>query len=179
MQRKMLEDLGLSTDAIDKIMGESDADLEKQKEKHTLELDNATSQLETAQATLKEFEGIDVKDLQGKITALNAGLAKKDAEYNQKLADMEFDAALDNAITSTGAKNAKAVKALLDIDVLKTSKNQQEDIKNALEATKAENDYLFSSDEPIKNPVRDTGNTNIGTSNSLIRAAMGLPVETK
>ena len=47
------------------------------------------------------------------------------------------------AITSSKAKNSKAVKALLDLEALKSSKNQSEDIRTALEKVKSENDYLF------------------------------------
>lgn len=141
--------------------------------------DNYKSQLETAQDALKEFEGVDVKELQGKIDTLNADLAKKDNDYKQQIADMEFDSALGSAITASGARNAKAVKALLDIDALKTSKNQSDDIKSALESVKADNDYLFASDEPIKNAVRETNGSITGKTSDALRAAMGLHAENK
>lgn len=177
MQRKFLEDLGLEKEIIDKILDESGADLEKTKAKLEAERDNYKSQLETAQNALKEFEGVDVKDLQDKISTLNNDLKNKDAEYQQKIADMEFNSILESAINKSGAKNTKAVKALLDLDTLKTSKNQAEDITKALESVKSENDFMFTSDEPIKNPVKDTGNTKItgGEAESLMRASMGLP----
>lgn len=130
-------------------------------EKITTARDTYKSQLKTAQNALKEFEGVDVKDLQDKIRDLNSDLAKKDTEYAQKIDDMEFNSVLDSAITSSGAKNSKAVKALLDIDSLKASKNQADDIKQALETVKTENDYMFESKEPIKNPVRETNNPDI------------------
>lgn len=139
--------------------------------------DNYKSQLETAQETLKTFEGVDVNELNGKITALQNDLTAKETEYQNKLADMEFNNVLESAITSSGAKNAKAVKALLDLDTLKTSKNQADDIKKALETVKAENDFMFTSEEPIKNPVGDTGNPPAVDNLSAVRAAMGLPAE--
>ena len=142
--------------------------------------DNYKSQLDNAQNALIEFEGFDVKVLQGKITQLTNDLAAKETEYQNKLSDMEFNASLDNAITASGAKNAKAVKALLDIENLKSSKNQAEDIKKALETVKSENDYMFVSNEPIKNPVKDTGNPPLsGDPMAAMRAAMGLPAEQK
>ena len=58
-----------------------------------------------------------------------------------------------NAIKESKAKNAKAVRALLDIEAIKASKNQAADIAAALEKVKEENDYLFTSDEPIDNPI--------------------------
>jgi hypothetical protein len=157
MQRKFLEDLGLEKDVIDKVLNENGSDLEKAKSKLEVERDNYKGQLGTAQTALKEFEGIDVKDLQGKIDSLTADLTTKENEYQAKIADMEFNSILDGAITKSGAKNTKAVKALLDIDTLKSSKNQAEDITNALENIKSENDYMFNSQEPFKNPVKGTG----------------------
>lgn len=93
---------------------------------------------------------------------------------------MEFNAVLDGAISKSGARNATAVKALLDLDSLKTSKNQADDITKALESVKSENGYMFGSDEPFQNPVKNTGNAGI-KSNPLasMRAAMGLSTDEK
>lgn len=144
--------------------------------KITTARDNYKSQLEKAQNALKEFEGVDVKELQGKITSLTNDLTKKENDYQAKLADLEFSCVLDAALTASGAKNANAVKALLDLDALKTSKNQADDIQKALESVKKENDFLFPSEEPVKNPVRDTGNSYLtGDTFDMIRTAMGLP----
>ena len=50
-----------------------------------------------------------------------------------------------------------------------------EDFDKAIKDVKTENDYMFKSDEPFKNPVKNTGNTNIKPeSMSAIRSAMGL-----
>lgn len=87
-----------------------------------VERDNYKDSLDTAQNSLKEFEGVDVKELNGKVAQLTADLAKKDTEYQAKISDMEFDAALDNAISASKARNVKALKALLDVETLKASK---------------------------------------------------------
>lgn len=145
-------------------------ELEKITHKLEVERDGYKDSLETAQTALKEFEGVDVKDLQGKVTQLTADLAAKDTEYQAKIADMEFNSVLDSAISASGARNAKAVKALLEIDALKSSKNQAEDIKKAIETVKTDNDFLFGADEPINNAVRDTGNGNAGKKMSLAEA---------
>lgn len=155
MQRKFLEDLGLEKEVIDKIMDENGKDINREKGK----TEEFKTQLDTAKETLKSFEGIDVKELQGKIATLTSDLEKKDKDYQEKIADMEFNSLLDSAISSSGAKNSKAVKALIDIEALKSSKNQSDDIKKAIDTVKSENDYLFGSAEPIDSLV---GNTNNG-----------------
>ena len=166
MQRKFLEELGLEKDVIDKIMAENGSDIEKVK----ADRDNYKSQLETAQEALKGFEGVDVKELNGKIAQLNNDLAAKDTEYQQKIADMEFNSVLDSAITAAGARNAKALKALLDVEALKKSKNQAEDIKSAIDTVKTDNGYLFNSDEPFQNPVHQTNNNPINQMSGVEKA---------
>ena len=90
----------------------------------TAESDNYKSQLETAQTALQKFDGIDVDNLKSEIQKLTDDLQKKENEYQTKLADMEFNNSLDNAITASGARNLKAVRALLDVETLKGSKNR-------------------------------------------------------
>ena len=136
------------------------AEFDKVKNRLEVERDNYKDSLETAQNALKEFDGVDVKELNGKITQLTSDLAKKDSEYQGKIADMEFNSVLDSAIFASGARNSKAVKALLEIEALKGSKNQEYDIKKAIEAVKTENDFLFGADEPINNVVIGAGNSN-------------------
>lgn len=170
---------GATDEQITAILNINSADIGKAKEKIEAERDNYKTQLETAQTALKEFEGVDVGELNGRIKQLTDDLAAKESAHQAKIADMEFASVLDGAITASGARNAKAVKALLDLDALKASKNQTEDIKAAIETVKADEGYLFGADEPIHNAVRETNGTITGSGMSAMRAAMGLPPETK
>lgn len=151
---------GATDEQINAILDINSADIGKAKHKLEVERDNYKDSLEAAQNALKEFENVDVKDLQGRVAQLTSDLAKKETEYKNKLSDMEFNSILDSAIAASGARNAKALKALLDLSALKESKNQSEDIKTAIEAVKSENDYLFASKEPFQNPVAPTNPPN-------------------
>lgn len=113
--------------------------------------DNYKSQLDDATQKLEGFKGVNVEELQGKITALTDDLASQKAAFDKQLADRDFDDMLNTAITGSKAKNVKAVRALLDLEAIKASKNQSADIEAALKKVKEENDYLFTSDEPIDN----------------------------
>lgn len=152
------------------------------------EYDNATSKrdeyktsLDTVNAKLKEFEGVDVADLKGQIAKLQDDLKAKDDEYAAKETDRIFEETLKAAIKTAGGRNEKAVMALLDVDALKASKDQTADIKKALDAAKESDAYLFGENEPFFNPVGSTGGSgDSGMGNiSAIRAAMGLPEEKK
>jgi hypothetical protein len=184
MKTEDLKALGLTDDQITVVMKDNGIDIKREQDKVAkveLERDNYKGQLDTAQKSLKDFEGIDIKDLKGKIDTLTNDLKTKEMEYQSQLADRDFDSLLDSQITTFGARNSKAVKALLDIETLKASKNQSEDIKKALEASKTENDYLFGSAEPINNAVKSTNGTPpVGDANTnALRAAMGLKPTTE
>ena len=113
--------------------------------------DTYKSQLDDATQKLEGFKGVNVEELQGKITALTDNLASQKAAFDKQLDDRDFDDMLNAAIIGSKAKNVKAVRALLDLEALKTSKNQSADIEAALKKVKEENDYLFTSEEPIDN----------------------------
>lgn len=142
--------------------------------------DNYKSQYDTVSGELRKFEGVDPEGLQNEIKRLQDDLKKKDDEYAQKEADRAFTETLTRAIKEVGGRNEKAVMALLDVETLKASKDQTEDIKKALETAKESDAYLFGANEPINNPVGATGGTG-GTGSqdglSAMRAAMGLPAE--
>lgn len=113
--------------------------------------DNYKSQLDNATQKLEGFKGVNVEELQGKISALTDDLASQKAAFDKQLADRDFDDMLNAAIIGSKAKNVKAVRALLDLEAIKASKNQSADIEAALKKVKEENDYLFTSEEPIDN----------------------------
>lgn len=184
MKTEFLKGLGLEQDAIDKIMLENGKDIAAEQAKTSKavsERDNYKGQLATATESLDKFKDVDPMAMQGEIDKLNQQLKDKDAEYARKEADRIFSDTLKDAIKAAGGRNEKAVMAMLDMDALKASKNQSEDIKKALEAVKESDAYLFGSNEPFNNPVGATGGgVDIGGDNfSAIRAAMGLPVNNK
>lgn len=144
MKREFLQnikvgDQALPKEIIDAILDEHSRSIGTIK----TENDNLHNQLQTAKDGLKAFEGVDVKDLQGQITKLQQDLADKDAAHQAELANLAFDRKLEDAITGAKGKNAKAIKALLDVDALKASKNQDADIKAAMDALQKDSGYLF------------------------------------
>ena len=181
MKREFLENLkigdqALSKDLIDTIMAENGRDIESAK-KPFADYEAIKEQLKTAQDGLKAFEGVDVKDLQGQITKLQGDLKAKEDEYAAKEAERVFTDSVKTAIKAAGGRNEKAVIAMLDMESLKGSKNQSEDIKKALEDVKKSDGYLFGANEPINNQVGSLGGGSGTDADSMVslRAAMGLP----
>lgn len=167
MKRKFLEDLGLEKDAIDKIMAENGSDIEAEKTKSKETIDNLQGQLDTVNESLKKFDGVDVDTMKKDLETLQTTLKSKEEDFQKQLADRDFTDGLKAAIKSVGGKSEKAIMAMLDIDTLKASKNQESDIKAAIEACQKDNDYLFGSNEPINSPVGPTGDPIPGQTKKL------------
>ena len=139
MKTEFLKGLGLEQDVVDKIMAENEKDIAAEKAKTAKaesERDNFKDQLATATESLEKFKDVDPAAMQGEIDKLNQQLKDKDAEYAAKEADRIFSDTIKEAIKTAGGRNERAVMAMLDMDALKASKNQSEDIKKALETVK-------------------------------------------
>ena len=168
--------------AIDKEVKENYktvTDYDKQKDKLTA----AEDKVKTLTESLDKFKDVDADKLSSEIADLKEQLAKKDSDYKAQLADRDFDDIVKDAIAEAHGKNAKAIRALLDVDTLKASKNQKADVVAAIKKlTEAEDSkMLFGEDQPA--PVgkigaigKVTGGTSGDSFLDSIRAAAGLPV---
>ncbi|MBC8546110.1 phage scaffolding protein [Clostridiaceae bacterium NSJ-31] len=105
-----------------------------------------TDQLKSTTDGLKAFEGVDVNELKGRIIKLQGDLARQESDYQAKIADMAFESLLSSAVTAAKGRDAKAVCSMLDIDALKNSKNQEADIRAAMDQLKKDKSYLFEAD---------------------------------
>lgn len=126
-------------------------------DKQAAKLTAMTERAETAEKTLKGFEG---KDFDAITKDRDEWKQKYDTlvQKHQEEADArDFNDLLTAAIKEAKGKNPKAIAALLDTEALKASKNRDKDIKAALESVKGENDYLFDSDDGGTPPAKFTG----------------------
>ena len=81
-----------------------------------------------------------IKDLQ----ALNK---QTTADYESKINQMQFDYALEGALTNAKCRNIKALKALLDIDNVKLNEGKLEGLEEQLNTLKESDSYLFGIEE--------------------------------
>ena len=148
---------GITDEQLNWIMQENGADINREKSAATAlqaQLDNANAQLKTAQDGLKAFEGVDVAGLQEQVTKLKADM-KAQAE------GFAFDNALDTAILGRKGRSVKAVRALLDVDALKSSKDRTTDIAKALDDAAKANPWAFG--EAAEGGVRVSSGAEHGT----------------
>ena len=181
LQNFKVGDTPLPKEVIDAILAENTRDVETAV-KPFADYESIKGQLQTAKDGLAAFEGVDVKDLQGQVAKLTRDLEDKEKAHQQELAELAFNGVLKDAITVARGRNDKAIRALLDVDALKASKDQTADIKAALEGLKKDNGYLFETDEvpPPYAAGTGTGSYNGGmTGMDAIRAAAGLSADKK
>jgi hypothetical protein len=183
MKREDLAKLGLTDEKIiDAIMDAHGKDIEKQKsaaETAKASADALQSQLAEANKAIEGFKGMDIEGVKKSADEWKSKAEQAQAEAAKQIASLKFDHALDSALLGAKAKNAKAVKALLNSNDLKMAEDGSIlGLDKQLESIKKDNDYLFESDKPI--PQFITG----GQSRSVLptdageaaaRKAAGLP----
>ena len=136
------------------------------------ELDTANQSVSELTGKLKAFDGVDV-------AALKADVKNWETKYKNDLAAVKKDAAVDAAIMQAKGKNAKAIRALLDLD--KVTLREDGTLEGLdLEALKKSDGYLFDTVQTVTrgNGVQSgDGNPAPGTLDSFIanaRAAAAL-----
>ena len=158
--------------------------------------DNQTRKLDAAKDTIKAndtamkdlqdkldgFKDVDVSGLNQRIKDLETEKTNIQKDYDAKIADRDFNDLVKESIAAVNGKNPKAITALLDVETLKASKNQKEDIAAALKALTEKEDSKMLFGEPEPNPVgtghligQVRGGNSTSADEAAMRAAMGLP----
>ena len=138
MKREFLQGLKvgespLPKEIIDAIMAENGRDIEMLKARY--------SDYEVLKEQLAQAEETAAKSWQEKCDQM--------AEvHRQEMGELVFGHNLEKAVASAKGRNIKAITALLDVENLKTSENQQAALEEALENLKRDCSYLFHAQTP-------------------------------
>jgi hypothetical protein len=154
MKTEELKAQGLTQEQINFVMAENGKDIDKIQKKlddMTAERDNEKGRADSAEETLKSFDGVDVEKLNQSIKEWKKKAEDAEKDYNQKIADRDFDDLLKEAIKSANGLNEKAIMGCLDIPTLKASKNQKSDIESAIKALSEAEDskMLFKAENSV------------------------------
>lgn len=118
MVRKFLDDLGIDKDTIDKILDENSRDIGKAKgslEDTTAELNKLKDEIKARDKQLEELKKVDHEGLKSQIEKLQDDNKKAKEEYDAQIKTIRVENAVERSLIASGAKNTKAVKALLDL----------------------------------------------------------------
>ena len=121
---------GITDEQLNWLMSENGADINREKtvaEQFKTQFENAQAQLKTAQDGLAKFDGKKTPD------EYEAELTKLRGDMQAQADGFAFDSALNTAIMGKKGRSVKAVRALLDMEALKSSKDRTTDIDKALE----------------------------------------------
>ena len=101
---------------------------------------------------------VQIMDQGFQVAAAQQQIAQLQQQMQAQADGFAFDHALDTAILGKQGRSVKAVRALLDVDALKGSKDLTADIAQALEAAAKANPWAFGEVQPAGYPaVRDGG----------------------
>ena len=127
MKREFLQglqvgDMPLTKEVIDAIMAENGRDIETVKARYA--------------------------DSEGAASAWEEKYNQALIAHQQELSQVVFGHNLEKAIMAAKGRNAKAITALLDVDALRSSEDQQTALEEALQALKQDCSYLFQTETP-------------------------------
>lgn len=185
--KKLLGD-SATDEVIGKIMDMHGADIEAHKKSATdlqAQFDTVNQQLTDANKQIEDFKGMNIDEIKKAADDYKAQFEKAQTDHATQMQDLKFEHALDGALVTAKAKNPKAVKALLDMDVLKKAYDEKTDtivnFDEHLKPVKTANDYLFESDKPLPKIITGTNNKTISTDamTDAMRKGAGLPVGEK
>lgn len=146
MKREFLQSLSaeapLSKEVIDAIMAENGRDIQKTRAAFA-DYGQLKEELDRLRQDLQDQEQLRQAAAQWEQRCSQAA-----RDHAVELARLTFDHRLEQAIGKAGGRNAKAIRALLDVDALRESEDQEQSLTEALEGLKAECRYLFAGDVP-------------------------------
>jgi len=163
--KELLKKAGIEEGKLDSVIGDINKELPKYfipKDKYN-EVAEAKKKLETdIQERDKQLEQLKAaagsnEELKKQIEELQAENKKASEEWQAKMAQMQLDFAIDKALTAAKAKNAKAVKALLDMDKVKLDGDQLLGIDEQLKALQQSDPYLFGDSGKVGSGTNPPG----------------------
>lgn len=161
LKREELKELGLTDEQIDKVMasyGKGISSLQQQVTAVTTERDSLKSQVEESGKTIKDLQG-KAKGNEEAQQAIKDWQAKAQ-EAQTQLTNAQKHNAIELALRDAGARNTKAVGALLDQDAIKFENGKITGLNDQLKAVQKDNDYLFQpakSEEPAAKTATKPG----------------------
>ncbi len=152
MDKEKLIAIGLTEEQAKKVMFALDGNyVEKSRFKEVTEENEALKQTVSDRdkqlETLKKSNG-DSAELKKQIEALQEQNKTEKAAHEKEMAQLKLDNAVENALTAAGAKNNKALRALLDTEKIKLdSSGKLEGLEEQLNSVRKSDPYMFNEKE--------------------------------
>lgn len=168
MKKEELTALGLTEEQANAVYALNGKDVNAVR----AELETANTTIKTLQETVKQFDGVDIEKLK-----TSAGDWEK--KYNDDIAALKLNYALESALMGAKARDIKAVKPFIDMGIIKLDGDKVIGLEEQLKNIKETKGFLF--EDEVKAPFR-TGARQTGTegqpdkkeeANAALRAMFG------
>ena len=150
MTKEELKALGLNDEQIEKVAEDYGKNYvpKSQFNQKNEELKQAKESLTTMQSDIEVLKksNADNAELSKQIDELNAAQVKREEEYTAQIQKMELDGIVERTLLSSKVKNAKAVRALLDLEDAKVKDGAIKGLDDQLAKLKESDPYLFESE---------------------------------
>lgn len=150
MTKEELKALGLNDEQIEKVTEDYGKNYvpKSQFNQKNEELKQAKESLTTMQSDIEALkkDNADNAELSKQIDELNAAQLKREEEYTAQIQKMELDGIVERTLLSSKVKNAKAVRALLDLEDAKVKDGAIKGLDDQLTKLKESDPYLFESE---------------------------------
>ena len=150
MTKEELKALGLNDEQIEKVAEDYGKNYvpKSQFNQKNEELKQAKESLTTMQSDIEALKkaNADNAELSKQIDELNAAQLKREEEYTAQIQKMELDGIVERTLLSSKVKNAKAVRALLDLEDAKVKDGTIKGLDDQLTKLKESDPYLFESE---------------------------------
>lgn len=116
MKTDELKAWGLTDEQSEKVMAQYGKDvskLQKENEKLTADRDKEKERADTAEETLKKFDGVDVETMQAELATWQQKAKDAEKDYADKLAQRDFEDALKEEIGGYKFTSGAAKKAIM------------------------------------------------------------------
>ena len=163
--KELLKKAGIPEDKLDSTINDINKELPKYfipKDKYN-EVAEAKKKLETdIQERDKQLEQLknaagNSEELKKQIEDLQKANKEATEEWQKKMSQMQLDFAIEKALAAAKAKNAKAVKALLDMGKVKLDGDKLLGLDDQLKAIQQSDPYLFGESGKVGSGTNPPG----------------------
>lgn len=150
MKKEDLIAMGLTEDQAKKVMDSLDGNFVTKARFNEVNEENKTLKQSVADRDkqledLKKSSG-DNAELKKQIETLQQQNADQKKAHDAEMAQLKLDNAIDAALTAAGAKNIKAVRAMIDTSKMKLGEDGTvEGLSDAIKAAQKSDSYMFNT----------------------------------
>jgi hypothetical protein len=152
MKKEQLIELGLTEEQITevfKLNGLAVNAAKAEVETKDTELASLKEQLGLANQQIESFKDLDVEGIKKAAEEYKTKFEETKLQSQKEIENLKFEHMLESKLINAGAKDVKVAKAILNIEELRSSNNQETDIETAITKAKETHSYVYKDSDPV------------------------------